>query len=115
MRFRSWLPVFVAYLCICGITATKDPDQDEGNGNGIRWKNPIVDGKGVGITSGSTSTPIKNPPKRNEAQRKNSKDKKGKQELIVSNCDTAKARTTDAQRKSSLQCTAENSLPLPNI
>lgn len=77
MRFRSWLPIFVAYLCICGITATKDPDLDDGNGNGIRWKNPIVDGRNVGIIS-SESIPIKLPPKRNEGQRKNSKAKKGK-------------------------------------
>ena len=72
MRFRSWSWIFVAYLCVCGITATKeDPDQDN------RWKNPIVDGKNVGIIS--ESIPIKLPPKRNDSPRKNRKpDKKGK-------------------------------------
>jgi hypothetical protein len=76
MRLFSWLPVLVAYLCICGIIATKeDPDQDN------RWKNPIVDGKNAGIVSGSV--PIKFPPKRNDSPRKNSKDKKGKKKELI--------------------------------
>ena len=79
MRFRSWLPIFVAYLCICGITATKDPDPDDGNGNGIRWKTPIVDKKTVGnISESDPNVPIKLPPKRNDSIGENSKDKKGK-------------------------------------
>ena len=78
MRFRSWLPILVAYLCICGITATKDPDPDDGNGNNIRWKNPIVDKGTVGLSPESVPNgSIKSPPKRNDSIRENSRDEKG--------------------------------------